>query len=159
MRSAVQTEADGEPVPDPRATQVVVVQERPVIEEAPLGSVDSVVHVLGPAETMDPKRMAGPEEVEASPSQTVVEGQVIVLKAVTVGMESVVKVGVHRALVAKVAGSPSKRRTMGAAAAKPTVAVPASSQVEVVGQASELIDEKTVAGGATAVQTSCCGDV
>ncbi len=116
-RSPVQTA--GAPVADPMATQVVPLQERPVTDEAPVGNVDSGVHVLGPAPATSTVITVGSDEVDWSPTavatQVVDDGQAMAPTEVTaVGSESEETVGVHDGLPASAAGFPSSRRTPGA---------------------------------------------
>ena len=57
VRSPVQT--DAAPAAEPMATQVVEVQERPVIEVAPVGKVDSGDQALTPPAETAVVRMVG----------------------------------------------------------------------------------------------------
>jgi hypothetical protein len=159
VRSPVHTEAEGVPELVPMATQVLEAHEMPVTDAAPLGKFDSSVQVLAPLAAMAPVTTVGSEALLESPtpvaSHRTAVGQVIVPTDLTgETMLSVVKVGVHRALVATVAGSPSRRRTTGVAEAIPTTADPLTSQVDDVGQTREERLVNVVEAGATTVHLS-----
>lgn len=152
----VHTAAVGEDVPGmvPIATQVVEVQEMLVIEFDPAGNV-SLIQVLA---SPDPEEIGavntvGSVALDESPVPRTrhceESGQVILPNDIaSAGTTSEVKVGVHEELVAKLAGSPSRRRITGVCDAEPKIADPLISQVEEVGHPIEDRPVKVVELGA-----------